>query len=73
MSDQDQEAAPSARRKRSFGWGELLGGIVLGLAESFASAYLQTEYKDVVAFALLILVLLVRPTGLLGRPDVEKV
>lgn len=53
--------------------GAMLGGIVLGLAESFASAYLQTEYKDVVAFGLLILVLLVRPTGLLGRPDVEKV
>ena len=40
---------------------------------SFASAYLRTEYKDVVAFALLIGVLLVRPSGLLGRPDVEKV
>ena len=53
--------------------GAMLGGVVLGLAESFASAYLQTEYKDVVAFTLLILVLLVRPTGLLGRPDVEKV
>ena len=53
--------------------GAMLGGIVLGLAESFASAYLKTEYKDVVAFVLLILVLLVRPTGLLGRPDVEKV
>ena len=53
--------------------GAMLGGVVLGLAESFASAYLQTEYKDVVAFALLILVLLFRPTGLLGRPDVEKV
>ncbi len=53
--------------------GAMLGGIVLGLAESFASAYLKTEYKDVVAFALLIGVLLVRPTGLLGRPDVEKV
>ena len=53
--------------------GAMLGGVVLGLAESFASAYLQTEYKDVVAFGLLIGVLLVRPTGLLGRPDVEKV
>ena len=53
--------------------GAMLGGVILGLAESFASAYLQTEYKDVVAFSLLILVLLVRPTGLLGRPDVEKV
>jgi len=53
--------------------GAMLGGVVLGLAESFASAYLRTEYKDVVAFALLIGVLLVRPSGLLGRPDVEKV
>jgi branched-chain amino acid transport system permease protein len=53
--------------------GAMLGGIVLGLSESFASAYLQTEYKDVVAFALLIGVLLIRPTGLLGRPDIEKV
>ncbi|MBE2295357.1 MAG: high-affinity branched-chain amino acid ABC transporter permease LivH [Phycisphaerales bacterium] len=53
--------------------GAMLGGVILGLAESFASAYLRTEYKDVVAFVLLIGVLLVRPTGLLGRPDVEKV
>lgn len=53
--------------------GAMLGGIVLGLSESFASAYLSTEYKDVVAFALLVLVLLFRPTGLLGKPDVEKV
>ncbi len=53
--------------------GAMLGGIVLGLAESFASAYLSTQYKDVVAFGLLVLVLLFRPTGLLGKPDVEKV
>lgn len=53
--------------------GAMLGGIVLGLTESFASAYLRTEYKDVVAFGLLILVLLFKPTGLLGKPDVEKV
>jgi branched-chain amino acid transport system permease protein len=38
-----------------------------------SSAYLSTEYKDVVSFALLILVLLVMPTGILGRPEVEKV
>ena len=43
------------------------------MAESFASAYLSTQYKDVVAFGLLVLVLLFRPTGLLGKPDVEKV
>lgn len=53
--------------------GAMLGGIVLGLTESFTSAYLSTEYKDVVAFSLLVLVLLFRPTGLLGKPDVEKV
>jgi branched-chain amino acid transport system permease protein len=53
--------------------GAMLGGIVLGLAESFASAYLSTQYKDVVAFSLLVLVLLFRPTGLLGRPAVDKV
>jgi branched-chain amino acid transport system permease protein len=53
--------------------GAMLGGMLLGLAETFASGYMPAEYKDVVAFGLLILVLLVRPTGLLGRPDVEKV
>ncbi len=53
--------------------GAMLGGLLLGVTESFTSAYLSTEYKDVVAFTLLVLVLLVRPTGLLGRPDIEKV
>jgi branched-chain amino acid transport system permease protein len=53
--------------------GAMLGGVVLGLTESFASAYLSTQYKDVVAFSLLVLVLLFRPTGLLGKPEVEKV
>jgi len=53
--------------------GAMLGGVLLGLAETLAAAYLSSEYKDIVAFALLILVLLFRPTGLLGRPEVEKV
>ncbi|TCO80905.1 L-leucine ABC transporter membrane protein /L-isoleucine ABC transporter membrane protein /L-valine ABC transporter membrane protein [Plasticicumulans lactativorans] len=53
--------------------GAMLGGALLGITETFASAYLPTEYKDVVAFSLLVLILLFRPTGLLGRPDVEKV
>ncbi len=53
--------------------GAMLGGIILGLTESFTSAYLTTEYTDVVAFGLLVLVLLFRPTGILGKPDVEKV
>ncbi|MBV7435377.1 high-affinity branched-chain amino acid ABC transporter permease LivH [Cardiobacteriaceae bacterium TAE3-ERU3] len=53
--------------------GAMLGGLILGLTESFTSAYLSSEYKDVVAFSLLILVLLFRPTGILGKPEVEKV
>ncbi len=53
--------------------GAMIGGLILGIAEALSSAYLSTEYKDVVSFALLILVLLVMPTGILGRPEVEKV
>jgi branched-chain amino acid transport system permease protein len=47
--------------------GALLGGFVLGLAENYGSALVGTQWKDVVAFVLLILILLVRPTGLLGE------
>jgi branched-chain amino acid transport system permease protein len=47
--------------------GALLGGFVLGLAENYGSALVGTQWKDVVAFVLLILVLLFRPTGLLGE------
>ena len=53
--------------------GAMLGGVLLGLAETFAAGYLPSEYKDVVAFSLLVLILLFRPTGLLGKSDVEKV
>lgn len=53
--------------------GAILGGLLLGLVESFWSAYFSIEYKDVAAFSILILVLVFRPTGLLGRPEVEKV
>jgi branched-chain amino acid transport system permease protein len=53
--------------------GAMLGGVLLGLAETFAAGYLPAEYKDVVSFGLLVLILLFRPTGLLGKPDVEKV
>ncbi|EPM1824630.1 high-affinity branched-chain amino acid ABC transporter permease LivH [Providencia rettgeri] len=53
--------------------GAMLGGLILGVAEAMTSAYLSTEYKDVVSFGLLIGVLLIMPTGILGRPEVEKV
>jgi branched-chain amino acid transport system permease protein len=53
--------------------GAMLGGLIIGLTESLWAAYLPAAYKDVAAFALLILILIFRPTGLLGRPEVEKV
>jgi branched-chain amino acid transport system permease protein len=53
--------------------GAMLGGLMIGLIETFWSAYFSTEYKDVAAFSILILVLIFMPTGILGRPEVEKV
>ncbi|MCS4292772.1 branched-chain amino acid transport system permease protein [Comamonas sp. BIGb0152] len=53
--------------------GAMLGGVLLGVAETMAAAYISSEYKDIVAFGLLVLILLFRPTGLLGKPEVEKV
>ena len=47
--------------------------LLLGVVEALTAGYLSTEYKDVMAFALLIGVLLFMPTGILGRPEVEKV
>lgn len=53
--------------------GAMLGGLVIGLIEVFWSAYFTIEYKDVAAFSMLALVLIFMPSGLLGRPEVEKV
>ncbi len=53
--------------------GAMLGGLLIGLIEVFWSAYFTIEYKDVAAFSILVLVLIFRPTGLLGRPEIEKV
>ncbi len=53
--------------------GAMLGGLVIGLIETFWSAYFSIEYKDVAAFSMLAIVLIFFPTGLLGRPEVEKV
>ena len=53
--------------------GAMLGGIVIGLVEFFGVAYLSSNYRDVYVFLVLILVLLVRPQGILGRASVEKV
>ena len=53
--------------------GAMLGGLVIGLIETFWSAYFSVEYKDVAAFAMLAIVLIFLPQGLLGKPEVEKV
>ena len=53
--------------------GALLGGLAIGIIEAMWSAYFSIEYKDVAAFTVLVLVLLFRPTGLLGRTEVEKI
>jgi branched-chain amino acid transport system permease protein len=47
--------------------GAVLGGLLIGMVESFASVYMSVTFKDVVAFVILVVVLLVRPSGLLGR------
>jgi len=53
--------------------GAMLGGMLIGLIEVFFSGYFSTQYKDVAAFAILVMVLIFRPTRLLGQPDIEKV
>ena len=53
--------------------GAMLGGLLLGLSEQFVAGYISTTFRDAIAFALLIVILLVMPNGLLGRRVVEKV
>jgi len=53
--------------------GAMLGGLLIGLIETFWSAYFSVQYKDVATYSILVLVLIFMPTGLLGRPEVEKV
>ena len=53
--------------------GAMLGGLLIGLIEVFWSGYVGSEYKDVAAFSILAIVLIFRPEGLLGRPEIEKV
>lgn len=53
--------------------GAMLGGLLIGLIEALWSAYFSIDYKDVAAFSILAIVLIFMPSGLLGRPEVEKV
>lgn len=53
--------------------GAALGGLILGLTESFAAGYVSSAYEDVFAFGLLVLILIFKPAGLLGRVETDKV
>jgi branched-chain amino acid transport system permease protein len=53
--------------------GAVIGGILIGLIETFWSAYFSIDYKDVATFCVLAITLIFLPSGLLGRPEVEKV
>ena len=53
--------------------GAVIGGLLIGLIETFWSAYFSSDYKDVAAFSVLAITLIFLPQGLFGRPDVEKV
>lgn len=54
-------------------YGAIFGGLVVGVSESFAAAYLGGSYRDAIAFLILIIVLLVKPTGLFGKKGITKV
>jgi branched-chain amino acid transport system permease protein len=51
----------------------MLGGLLIGIAESFITGYVSSTYTNLLIFGLLIAVMLARPTGLFGRPQLRKV
>ena len=53
--------------------GAFVGGLLLGILESFSKAYISSQLSDAIVFSVLIVVLLVRPTGILGKERIEKV
>jgi branched-chain amino acid transport system permease protein len=53
--------------------GAVLGSFILGLTKAFATGYVSSDYEDVFAFSLLVLILIFRPAGILGKATQEKV
>jgi branched-chain amino acid transport system permease protein len=53
--------------------GAMIGGMFIGLCESFSESYVSTQYSDLIVFGILIIVILVRPNGIFGRPPLQKV
>ncbi len=53
--------------------GAAIGGMIIGIVETFVTGYISPTYRDAIAFGILILILLFKPTGILGKKEVEKV
>ena len=53
--------------------GAMIGGIFIGMCESFSLSYISTQYSDLIVFGILIAVMLIKPTGIFGRPALQKV
>jgi branched-chain amino acid transport system permease protein len=53
--------------------GAMIGGLVIGLCEAFAATYISSQFTDLIVFGILIVVMLVRPTGIFARPALQKV
>lgn len=53
--------------------GAMLGGIIIGVVETFVASYISSGYRDAIAFLILIIVLLVKPTGMFGKKAINKV
>ena len=52
--------------------GAVIGSILLGIIETLTSGYISSQYRDLIAFALLIVVLIFRPTGIMGKSNEDK-
>ena len=52
--------------------GAALGGLIIGVTETFVAGYISSTYRDAIAFAILILILLIKPSGLLGKKALKK-
>ena len=53
--------------------GAAIGGMIIGLLETFVTGYISPTYRDAIAFGILILILMFKPTGILGKKEIEKV
>ncbi len=53
--------------------GAMIGGLFIGLCEAFSASYISTKYTDLIVFGILIVTMLIRPTGIFGRPALQKV